>query len=654
MDLKGKLKADAAGFLVGQPIDSSVLSAIKADTRSILALMRGQARAASRPGPRPVASPASPAAAATRVAVATPAPRGSVRARDAATGRFMASTSAGAAGARPMVETARAAAAVARTVEAQRRDAKADAAAARAAGQQRGADGRFGSGGRRGGALGALGAMVSGAGAAVNGTEQIDPMLAAIGEARGAINAVRGTVTPIGRAGRALFGSGDAGADQPVGLLRRMWRELRAMRKQDAKADRETVQAIKDSAGRGAAAESRGLFGMLGSVLPALASAIPGLGALTGIVGKLAGVLGMGGGALAAGGKGLLKRLPIIGPLLALGLGAIEDRSIAGDSSLTDAERRERRSANAGGVGGGLAGAAAGAAMGSVLGPVGTVAGGIIGGVAGSEGGKRLGGWISRMFESGRGGAGTISSGKGDFGGKSYGSHQLSSNTGTLQQFLASTGYGAQFAGLTPGSAAFDAKWKSLAADPAFGAAQHDFIKRTHVDPMMRRLAGAGMDLSGRGEAVQEALFSTATQFGPGSSLVQRALAGREVSAMSDADIVAAIQDYKVANNATLFKSSSDAVRAGTMNRALAEKQALLAVAGGTVATPAAAQMAAVSAVPAATAAGAPPVLEPIASTRAGAGSPTVVAAAAPVGQDVADRSIAHIVTGGIGGLTHR
>ena len=48
---------------------------------------------------------------------------------------------------------------------------------------------------------------------------------------------------------------------------------------------------------------------------------------------------------------------------------------------------------------------------------------------------------------------------------------------------------------------------------------------------------------------------------------------------MSQSDIVAAVQDYKAANNSSLFGSSSAAVQSGTLARAASEKGSLLRLA---------------------------------------------------------------------------
>ena len=279
---------------------------------------------------------------------------------------------------------------------------------------------------------------------------------------------------------------------------------------------------------------------------------------------------------------------------------------------------------------------------------------------------KDASGWMlgktSERFESGGRGAGTVSSGRGDFGGASYGTYQLASRTGTLQKFLKESPYGKEFEGLTPGTPEFNAKWKQIAkTDAGFGAAQHDFIKRTHFDPAMQRMKDAGIDLTGRGKAVQDAVWSTAVQFGAGngksgaSGMFAKALKGRDLSQMSDADIVSAIQDYKIENNSKLFRSSSASVRAGTMNRAHQEKAHLLQLAGlesaakpvesvakaPAVKSPSFTETAAAAKIPSA-----PKVSEPM--NKPAERQIAVKVQPGEVGQDVKDRRIAHVATGGI------
>lgn len=284
-------------------------------------------------------------------------------------------------------------------------------------------------------------------------------------------------------------------------------------------------------------------------------------------------------------------------------------------------------------------------------------------------------GKTSKTYESGRGGAGTVSSGKGDNGGASYGTYQLSSKSGTLSKFLAQSPYGAQFAGLTPGSPEFNAKWKEVARnDPNFDAAQHDFIKATHYDPAMAGLKSVGIDVSQRGAAVQDALWSTSVQFGAGSlkkndgaiGLFRKAFTGKQASAMTDAEFVATLQDYKATNNDALFSKSSASVRAGTLARAGNEKIALLGLnamntlpvgMGGagiaSIGFPSISAANVPSAVPVKIPA-MPDVQSPLtklnsdsADARRGVVNVNIQE---QVGQSPKDRSIAHIVSGGLGG----
>ena len=189
-------------------------------------------------------------------------------------------------------------------------------------------------------------------------------------------------------------------------------------------------------------------------------------------------------------------------------------------------------------------------------------------------------GKVAAHFES-RGNAGTISSGAGDHGGKSYGAFQLSSKTGDVNKFLNKSGYAQQFAGMDVGSAAFDAKWKELAkSDKNFESAQYAHAKSTHFDPQMAKLQKSGIDLSGKGAGVQEAIMSTANQYGANTDVIVKALQGKDSSKMSDNDIINAIQDYKASTVGTKFKSSSAAVQAGVAKRIEQERNMLLGVQG--------------------------------------------------------------------------
>jgi len=190
-------------------------------------------------------------------------------------------------------------------------------------------------------------------------------------------------------------------------------------------------------------------------------------------------------------------------------------------------------------------------------------------------------GSVSSSFES-NGNPGTISTGIGDpNGGKSYGAFQFSSKQGTVDSFLdANPQYKAEFNGLTVGTPAFDNKWKEITNKDSAGflKAQQEFISNSHYQPQIDKLKKSGIDLSGRGKAVKEAVFSTATQYGPNTNVIQKSLKGKDVSKMSDADIVSSLQDYKAENVDSYFTSLSPRERQKQVLRAQREKSSLLAL----------------------------------------------------------------------------
>lgn len=187
----------------------------------------------------------------------------------------------------------------------------------------------------------------------------------------------------------------------------------------------------------------------------------------------------------------------------------------------------------------------------------------------------------SKKYESGTGGPGTVSTGKGDRGGVSYGTYQLSSNTGTVQKFIETMNLSDQFRGLTPGSVSFSQRWKKLAVeDSNFGEKQHSFIKQTHYIPQLKFLQKESIDFSKRGPAIHDLVWSTSVQFGPGTSLIIKALQKHgDVDKLTDEQIITIVQDYKIANVQYLFKNSSSAVRNGVLKRMKDEKTDLLKLA---------------------------------------------------------------------------
>jgi hypothetical protein len=126
--------------------------------------------------------------------------------------------------------------------------------------------------------------------------------------------------------------------------------------------------------------------------------------------------------------------------------------------------------------------------------------------------------------------AGVVSTGYGDKGGKSYGAYQLASKTGTLQAFLQQEGarWAPELDGedpTQPGS--FGETWKAIARrEPElFFQAQHDFIKRSHYDPVVQfTRTETGVDINARSLAVQDVIWSMSVQHGKAKHLVTGAI----------------------------------------------------------------------------------------------------------------------------------
>lgn len=156
-------------------------------------------------------------------------------------------------------------------------------------------------------------------------------------------------------------------------------------------------------------------------------------------------------------------------------------------------------------------------------------------------------GSLSAKYES-NGNPGAITNDPADTkGGVSYGMYQFSTNTGSVQNFINNQGYAETFAGLTPGTDAFNAKWAEVAAaDPeGFAAAQHAEILSTSYSPVVNgtTYANLGLDKFNGSPAFQNVVWSTAVQHGPSdaNSVLSNALSGKDVSSMSEADVITAI-----------------------------------------------------------------------------------------------------------------
>ena len=192
-------------------------------------------------------------------------------------------------------------------------------------------------------------------------------------------------------------------------------------------------------------------------------------------------------------------------------------------------------------------------------------------------------GKLSEHYESR--GVGDVSSGKGDAGGVSYGNWQLASKKNRPSQFLSAEGqkYAAEFGDSKEGSAEFSSTWKKIAKrEPEeFKSAQHGYIKRTHYDVVVRSIKNRlDLDINNRSSVLQDVIWSTAVQHGPGNTIVQTALHGQDVKFLTDVDIIRSIyaERARVDEDGILvhFSNNSAKVQAGVKGRFIREKKAAL------------------------------------------------------------------------------
>lgn len=204
-------------------------------------------------------------------------------------------------------------------------------------------------------------------------------------------------------------------------------------------------------------------------------------------------------------------------------------------------------------------------------------------------------GSLSEKYETGGRGPGTVSSGAGDPGGVSYGIYQMTSRDGgTVAAFIGQRDFpwAKDLAGLAPGSAEFSARWREIAArEPErFRTAQHDFVRRTHFEPLAARLRrDFGLDVTTRSPALQDVVWSTAVQHGPRTLVVHRALEGLKGRAGAldvaagdfDARLIRAVYAERGARSAAgqlkYFRRASKAVQEGVARRFAAEERDALA-----------------------------------------------------------------------------
>lgn len=199
-------------------------------------------------------------------------------------------------------------------------------------------------------------------------------------------------------------------------------------------------------------------------------------------------------------------------------------------------------------------------------------------------------GTLSAKYETGGRGPGTVSTGAGDPGGVSYGSYQMATKMGTVTRFVQQAGFrwSQNFRNLTAGTSEFTAMWKKIASSEtdAFQAAQHEYIKKTHYDPLASKiLADDALDVNTRSRAVQDVVWSTAVQHGGATPIVHRACANvscPRTDPRYDELLIRAIYAErgrkKPDGNLAYFSKSAPSVQAGVSRRFKDELQDALAM----------------------------------------------------------------------------
>ncbi|MBB3117703.1 PAAR domain-containing protein [Pseudoduganella violacea] len=147
-----------------------------------------------------------------------------------------------------------------------------------------------------------------------------------------------------------------------------------------------------------------------------------------------------------------------------------------------------------------------------------------------------LTGALSMKYETGmpparyREAAGVVSSGKKDKGGISYGAYQLASKSGQVQRFLKAEGrpWSDQFKDMDPSKPGeFGERWKAIAtsAGDDFFNAQHQYIERTHFDPLVAKLTKkSGLDINAQPQAVKDAAWSASVQHAKAFDFLESAI----------------------------------------------------------------------------------------------------------------------------------
>ena len=204
--------------------------------------------------------------------------------------------------------------------------------------------------------------------------------------------------------------------------------------------------------------------------------------------------------------------------------------------------------------------------------------------------GKYKVGMISAKYEAGGYNGGIVSTGVGDYGGVSYGIPQFSSKAGSADTFVNwlkqnHPDIGNYFGNYKAGTTEFTNAWKKAYADygDKFSDIQTDYAYNYFALPLANLAKQkTGIDYT-RSPALQELVYTTALQFGTGSLGISAL--GNVTAGMSDAEIINASFDKKIANYKSYFQSSSADIQESAKKRFGNERNDILALLGGTYTT---------------------------------------------------------------------
>lgn len=206
------------------------------------------------------------------------------------------------------------------------------------------------------------------------------------------VKAAREIAEPLQR-GFELF----RGGDKQTGWLKKIFKSLNIFHKEDSaynKAAKKSLKAIEEKSVMGGGAYRSG---SLVDKIPDIAKTGFATIARTGVTGGLLGLLTKAG----RGAKSIFKRIPVIGSLLAGAGAAFDIFNSENDDTLSRRDKDRLEGKAIGGWAGSLGGIAAGAAAGSAFGPVGTILGGVVGGFLGDQAGQvigeKFGGWVNDL-----------------------------------------------------------------------------------------------------------------------------------------------------------------------------------------------------------------------------------------------------------------